>query len=154
MIRVMQPADCDAIATIETQIFNTALDSGRLLTLLKMPAFCGFVDDLDYPHTLERSNNLAGYLLATMILDEAEILSIAVKENHQKCGRGSGLLGYFLAHLVGKDVKTTFLEVAADNMSALTFYQSHGFTEFGRRAAYYKRLEGNCDAIMMKRQRD
>lgn len=152
MIRAMRAADCDAIAAIEAQTFYTAFDRGYLLTLMEMPAFCGFVDDLDDPKNPEKPNKLAGYLLATMISDEAEILSIAVNVDHQKCGRGSGLLGYFLSHLAARNVKTTFLEVAADNMSALMFYQRHGFAEFGRRLAYYKRVKGDCDAIMMKRE--
>ena len=163
MIRAMRPADCDVIAAIEAQTFNTALDQGRLLTLLKMRVFFGIVDDLDDPDSLNtpsipnKLNNLdkprilAGYLLATVIADEAEILSIAVSADHQKRGRGAGLLRYFLAHIATQDVKTVLLEVAADNMPALVLYHGHGFAEFGRRAAYYKRSDGDCDAIMMRR---
>ena len=53
MIRSMRPADCDAIAAIEAQTFNTAFDRGRLLAFLKMQAFCGFVDDpnINIPNT-------------------------------------------------------------------------------------------------------
>ena len=87
-------------------------------------------------------------------MDEAEILSIAVSADHQKCGFGKGLLGYFLAYIATQDVKTVLLEVAADNVSALTLYHRHGFVEFGRRRSYYKRSDGNCDAIMMRRLSD
>ena len=166
MIRRMRPADCDVIAAIEAQTFDSALDRGRLLNLLKMRVFFGIVDDLDDPDALNTPNipnklnnlvklpNLAGYLLATMIAEEAEILSIAVSVDHQKCGRGAGLLGHFLAHTATQDVKTVLLEVAADNMPALMLYQSYGFAKFGRRTAYYKRPDGDCDAIMMKWLRD
>ena len=121
-----------------------------------MRAFCGFVDYANIPNTayeqnnLDMSSNLVGYLLATIILDEAEILSIAVSSDHQNCGRGEGLLGYFLAYIDAQDVKTALLEVAADNVSALTLYNRHGFAEFGRRPSYYKRSDGDCDAIMMR----
>ena len=163
MIRAIRPADCDAIAAIEAQTFNTALDRRRLLTFMKMRAFCGFVDDTnmpDIPNTAVKRNNLdkpstlAGYLLATTIVDEAEILSIAVSADHQKCGRGAGLLRHFLAYIVAQDVKTVFLEVAADNLSALTLYYRHGFAEFGRRPSYYRRSDGDCDAILMRRFSD
>ena len=156
MIRAIRTDDCDAIAAIETQTFNSALDRGSLLTFMKMPAFCGFVDDANIPNTayegnnLDMSSNLVGYLLATIILDEAEILSIAVVSDHQNCGRGAGLLGHFLAYIDAQDVKTALLEVAADNVSALTLYHRHGFAEFGRRPSYYKRSDGDCDAIMMR----
>ena len=156
MIRAIRTDDCEAIAAIEAQTFNTALDRTRLLTFMKMWAFCGFVDDANIPNTayernnLDMSSNLVGYLLATIILDEAEILSIAVSSDHQNCGRGAGLLGYFLAYIDAQDVKTALLEVAADNVSALTLYHRHGFAEFGRRPSYYKRSDGDCDAIMMR----
>ena len=160
MIRAIRTDDCASIAAIEAQTFNTALDRGRLLTLMKMRAFCGFVDDTNIPNSAYRQNNpdmsgnLVGYLLATIIVDEAEILSIAVSSDHQKCGRGTGLLVHFLAYIDAQDVKTALLEVAADNVSALTLYQRHGFAEFGRRASYYKRSVGDCDAIMMRRLSD
>ena len=163
MIRAIRTADCDAIAAIEAETFNTALDRGRLLTFMKVPAFCGFVDDTNIPkipNTADKQNNLdnpcilTGYLLATTTVDEAEILSIAVSANHQKCGRGTGLLRHFLAYIVAQDVKTVFLEVAADNLSALTLYHRHGFAEFGRRPSYYKRSDGDCDAILMRRFSD
>ena len=67
---------------------------------------------------------------------------------------GSGLLGYFLAFIAAQDVKTVLLEVAADNVSALTLYHRHGFAEFGRRPSYYKRSGGACDAITMRRLSD
>ncbi len=157
MIRPIRTDDCDAIAAIEAQTFNTAFDRGRLLTFMEKQAFCGFVDEVNVPNTkcklnnLDMFKNLVGYLLATIISDEAEILSIAVRLDHQKCGRGARLLGYFLAFIAAQDVKTVLLEVAADNVSALTLYHRHGFVEFGRRRSYYKRSDGNCDAIMMRR---
>ena len=163
MIRAIQTFDCDAIVAIESQTFNTALDRGRLLNFMKMRAFCGFVDDSNIPiasnaadklNNIYQPINLAGYLLATIILDEAEILSFAVSKNHQKCGRGTGLLGHFLTHTAQKSVKSVLLEVAADNVSALTLYHRHGFAEFGRRPHYFKRSDGDCDAIMMRRLSD
>ena len=163
MIRAIRAADCDAIAAIEAQTFNTALDRGRLLNFMKMRSFCGFVDDANIPNitnigdklnNLDKPSNLTGYLLATIIVDEAEILSLAVSADHQKCGLGAGLLGHFLAYITQQDVKSVFLEVAADNVSALTLYLRHGFAEFGRRPSYFKRSDGDCDAITMRRLSD
>ena len=159
MIRATRKTDCDAIAAIEAQAFKKGLDRVRLLKLMEMGVFCGFVDDVNIPNissTLGKLSNcgrpsvLVGYLLATIISDEAEVLSIAVNADHQKCGRGKRLLSHFLAFIATQDVKTVLLEVAADNMPALTLYHRHGFAEFGRRTSYYKRSDGNCDAIMMR----
>jgi ribosomal protein S18 acetylase RimI-like enzyme len=129
MIRGIRKADCDAIAAIEAQTFNKALDRSRLLNFMEMGVFCGFVDDVNIPNILstpdklnrlDKPGNLVGYLLATIIIDEAEILSIAVSADKQKRGRGSRLLGYFLAYIAAQEVKTVLLEVAADNVPALT----------------------------------
>ena len=160
MIRVIRKTDCNAIAAIEAQTFNTAFDRVRLLKLMEMGVSCGFADDVnvpdisstsDKPSNRERPSVLVGYLLATIIADEAEVLSFAVSADHQKCGRGARLLSHFLAFMVTQEVKTVLLEVAADNVPALTLYHRHGFAEFGRRTSYYKRSDGNCDAIMMRR---
>ena len=95
---------------------------------------------------------MAGYLLATTIVDEAEILSIVISKDYRKCGWGAALLEHFLAYIAAKDVKKVFLEVAADNLQALRLYHRQGFVEFGRRAAYYIRSDGHCDAILMRRE--
>ena len=94
---------------------------------------------------------LAGYIFALIAIDEVEILSIAVNKDHQKRGRGARLLEHFLAYVATRGVKTVLLEVAADNVAALSLYTRHGFKEFGRRVAYYKRSDGRYDAIMMQR---
>ena len=150
----MRISDLDAIATIEARTLSTAQSSGYLPAFLKNEALCGFVDDLNTPdflNILENPMGLAGYILALIIVDEAEILSIAVKTDYQKCGRGARLMEHFIAYATARGVKTVLLEVAADNLPALSLYKRHGFTEFGRRDAYYKRSDGRCDAIMMRR---
>ena len=144
MIRPMKPIDCNRIEMIETEKFTTTLDCRWLLSMLGKPNFCGFVDDLDH------MSDLAGYLIATIAADEAEILSIAVTANNQRLGCGNGLLTHFLAYAGKKNIKTVVLEVAADNGAALALYCRHGFKQFGQRTNYYKRRAGYCDAIMMK----
>ena len=151
MIRSMTFADCKPIATLEAEIFDTALDCPRLFKLIESPVFFGFVDDLKETNMLcDGAPILAGYLLANIIADEAEILSVAVSSEYQNLGKGNGLLKYFFAFMAVKNVKTVVLEVAADNNAALILYHSHGFIEFGRRAAYYKRVDSRCDAVKMK----
>ena len=47
----------------------------------------------------------------------------------------------------------SMLDVAADNLGAIAFYESLGFFAEGRRIGYYKRLEGNrIDAILMTKR--
>ena len=39
MIRAIRTDDCDAVAALEAETFNTALDQGRLLNFMTMRAF-------------------------------------------------------------------------------------------------------------------
>ena len=104
MIRRIAPVDCDAIAALEARLFATALDQARLMALQANPVFCGFVDlvpEQDQPQSTsadDLASYLGGYLLAMMIDDEAEILSIGVTPDRQRQGVGKRLLQHFFEH--------------------------------------------------------
>jgi len=156
MIRRIAPADCDSIAALEARLFATALDQLRLMALQNNPVFCGFVDlrpDHDQPQstsTDDLHSYLGGYLLATIIDDEAEILSVGVAPGQQRRGVGKRLLQHFFDHGASRNMAIITLEVAEDNLPALGLYHHFGFAEFGRRKGYYKRGNQKIDAIMMK----
>ena len=156
MIRRITPADCDAIAALEARLFSTAFDQPRLMALQINPVFFGFVDlspDQDQPQSTfanDLSLNLGGYLLATIIYGEAEILSIGVTPNRQRQGVGKRLLQHFFDYGASRNMAKAVLEVAEDNVPALGLYRDFGFAEFGRRKNYYKQGNQKIDAIMMK----
>ena len=90
-----------------------------------------------------------GFLLMRRVLDEAEVLTIAVDPVAQGRGYGRMLLVGGLA-LVG--APTVFLEVAADNLPAIALYRGRRFEEVGCRKAYYRRADGSAiDALTMTR---
>ena len=155
IIRCITPADCDAIAALEARLFATALDQPRLMALQTSPVFCGFVDLVPYQDqpqsTLAGDLNsyLGGYLLATVIDDEAEILSIGVTPDRQRQGVGKRLLQRFFDYGASRNMAKALLEVAEDNVPALGLYRDFGFVEFGRRKDYYKQGNQKIDAIMM-----
>ena len=156
MIRPIALADCDAIAALEVRLFATAFDQARLMALQANPVFCGFVDlvpDQDQPQSISADNlgsYLGGYLLATMIDDEAEILSIGVTSDRQRQGVGKRLLQHFFEHGISQNLTRVVLEVAEDNVPALGLYRDFGFVKFGRRKGYYKKGNRKIDAMMMK----
>ena len=156
MIRRITPADCDAIAALEARLFATALDQARLMGLQSNPVFCGFVDlvpDQDQPQSISAGDlvpYLNGYLLATIIDGEAEILSIGVTPDRQRQGVGKRLLQRFFDYGASRNMAKAVLEVAEDNVPALGLYRDFGFAEFGRRKDYYKQGNQKIDAIVMK----
>ena len=156
MIRRITLADCDAIAALEARLFTTALDQARLMALQSNPVFCGFVDlvpNQDQPQSTSAddfASYLGGYLLATIIDGEAEILSIGVTPDRQRQGVGKRLLQHFFDHGTSQKMARVVLEVAEDNVPALGLYRDFGFVAFGRRKGYYKQGNQKIDAIMMK----
>lgn len=95
----------------------------------------------------ELNGEIAGYVVLRKILDEAEILSIAVKPEMRRKGIATELLKNALEEI--KDsVKACFLEVRVSNKQAISFYEKIGFRKAGMRKKYY--LLPEEDAILMR----
>jgi [ribosomal protein S18]-alanine N-acetyltransferase len=103
-------------------------------------------------HRLRIRRKIVGFAVSRMGADEAEILSIAVAENHRGRGLSNGLLLTHLGHLAGRGVRRVFLEVEENNEPARRLYQRAGFAVVGRRERYYRQSSGEAlDALLMRR---
>jgi ribosomal-protein-alanine N-acetyltransferase len=82
-----------------------------------------------------------------MMMQEAHIIAIGVRNGYRQLGIGEGLLiaTIELAQIVNANVVT--LEVRASNKIAQELYKKHGFQVVGRRLRYYS-SDGE-DAIIM-----
>jgi ribosomal-protein-alanine N-acetyltransferase len=83
----------------------------------------------------------AGFALSRAIMDEAELLLIAVDPAHRRAGVGAALLRSVIAESRGRGVKNLHLEVRANN-PAVRFYAAHGFARAGVRRNYYRSRTG------------
>lgn len=88
---------------------------------------------------------VVGFLAVQTVLDEMEILQIAVKTDSQGRGIASQLMSAV------KDWEgDIFLEVRESNVPAQALYARQHFTEIGKRKNYYRNpME---DAVVMKRE--
>ena len=77
------------------------------------------------------------FLLGRVILDEAEVLTLATHPAHRRQGLARAALAAFLAQASGRGATRAFLDVAEDNAPARALYAAAGFAETGRRAGYY-----------------
>jgi len=103
------------------------------------------------PHILRVGDSRA-FILARIIADEAEILTIATHPQHRRKGLAMGLLEQFHDMARSRGATTAFLEVAADNHAAITLYQGCGYIQVGMRRAYYERAGGPAaNALIMQR---
>ncbi len=93
------------------------------------------------------------FALIQVIGEEAELLTIATHPNYQRRGLARGVMVDWHAKAQSLGAIRAFLDVASDNHSAISLYQSCGYTPCGNRAAYYQRKSGpNADAIVMERR--
>lgn len=96
--------------------------------------------------------NPSGFLLYRLVVDEAELLTLAVDPDARRQGHGRALLDRFLDDTRSRGAVQVFLEVAADNQAAQTLYRAAGFRVSGLRKAYYSGSGGQkIDAITMVR---
>ena len=92
----------------------------------------------------------AGVALWRTTVDEAELLTIAVQASRRRRGAGRALLDAVIALARGQGARMLFLEVGVDNPAARSLYEQAGFSEVGRRAAYYRRPAGFADALVLR----
>ena len=81
----------------------------------------------------EENGEALGYLLASVIVGEGEVVRVATLP----CARKRGAARALLSHLLTL-CDTCFLEVREQNAPARALYESLGFRETGRRQGYYK----------------
>ena len=86
------------------------------------------------------------------VLDECELLNIAVSPEHRRKGIAIDFLSTSLAQWGERGVKTVFLEVRASNLAAQTLYARLGFMQNGLRQSYYKATATTAaeDAVLMQ----
>ena len=94
------------------------------------------------------------FALGRVVLDEAELLTLAVDPAHRREGLGRACLLSFEEEAVARGAGKFHLEVAETNMPAIGLYRSAGWTETGRRKAYYKGAKTRIDAILMTKRPD
>ena len=93
-----------------------------------------------------------GFVLGRVVAGEAELLTLAVEPAARGAGLGGALLREFIEEAQRRGATQAFLEVAADNATAIRLYQRQGFTNQGRRRGYYAAADGTkSDAIVMAR---
>ena len=78
-----------------------------------------------------------GFIIIRSVVDEAEILLLAVSPKSQRGGIATILLDSCMDELKNMGVKRLFLEVSDQNIAAVKFYMKNQFVKLGVRANYY-----------------
>lgn len=150
LIRAACPEDAGMVAALHRRLFDPSWDAASIAALMAPPTGLALVAHL--PSSASAPGPLSGFLLARAAAGEAEILSIAAAPETQRRGVARRLLETAVTALASRGARRLFLEVASDNDPALELYRNAGFTEVGRRRAYYACRGGPpADALIMAR---
>ncbi|HUR36600.1 MAG TPA: N-acetyltransferase [Terriglobales bacterium] len=105
---------------------------------------------LDYPGAFiivaEENGVIHGFILTHAHKKIGHIITIDVRDSHRRTGLGSLLLKASEERLRELGKQGIVLEVAVDNLSALTFYKRHGFSVVKTIPRYYS---NGLDALEM-----
>jgi len=95
--------------------------------------------------------DLIGYVIFSQVLDEAELLQIAVDPAHQGRGYAQQLIDQGIHLLREAGINRLMLEVRESNLAAIALYEQSGFVTEGLRKNYYPPVLGDQreNAVLM-----
>ncbi|AQX27465.1 MULTISPECIES: ribosomal protein S18-alanine N-acetyltransferase [unclassified Bartonella] len=146
---VIAPLHCEDsifLHQIHKNCFALAWTKQTFETFLKDHSIFGYK-----AHLIGQPHQILGFCLCRLILDEAEIITIAVHSNNRQQKIGHLLIDYIFRHLRRERATKLFLEVEETNLPALALYKQFKFQKIAKRQAYYQAQNGLIDAIIMQK---
>ena len=130
--------EIEEIAKIEAKVFSDAWSNKSILeTYQQTQAMVAVAVE----------ENVVGYCILYIALDEGEIARIAVEPEWRKQGVGQGLLDYICDWCKQQGVERLLLDVREGNDGARRFYEKYGFVIDGIRKSFYENPREN--AVLM-----
>lgn len=141
MIRSMHQADLIQIHKIEQQVQTHPWSLNQFQQSL----------DSDSCSVLEINHQVIGFCIFQTVLDEANLLLIAIDPQHQGQGHATALLQQSMQLLKNEPIQI-FLEVRESNLSAIALYEKLDFHQIDLRRNYYPTHSGGREnaVIMVK----
>ena len=127
--REMTVEDLEQVVEIENRLFSDPWTKEGFFTFLTKENTMFFV--------IEEKEKILAYCSMQTVLDEGDILNVAVSPDRQREG-----IGYFLVHL----------EVREGNGTARRLYERLGFKEDGLRKNYY--TDPTENAVLMTKMQE
>lgn len=84
----------------------------------------------------------AGFILGRVVVNEVELLTLAVDPDARRHGHGRRLVERFEATAAARAATRALLEVAEDNTAAQALYTAMGYRVTARRPRYYTQPDG------------
>ncbi|MCU4369044.1 ribosomal protein S18-alanine N-acetyltransferase [Acinetobacter courvalinii] len=141
MIRLMRDSDLESVAAIERLVQTHPWNKQQFQESLA-----------SYQCTVyEQANQVVGFCILQPVLDEANLLLMAIHPSQQGKGLGYELLDQSIQQLKNNPIQI-FLEVRESNTTAIRLYEKTGFHQIDVRKNYYPNPDGSREhaVIMVK----
>ncbi len=138
VIRKMQLSDLPVVMEIEQAVQEMPWDYS---------AFEKFLE-IGQSAVILIKGRVVGYIMISIVVDEAEILNFGVAKDQQGKGFGYQLLQHIMTISREEKVKKLFLEVRKSNHRASKLYKRNGFKLENIRKDYYRSKSGREDALV------
>ena len=138
----MEQAHVSQVAQLEKLCFSDPWSEKSVASELTNPLSCWLV-------ALE-GNRVAGYVGSQTVLDESDMMNIAVHPECRRQGVARRLIEELIAQLTLRGSHCLTLEVRASNAPAITLYEGLGFVQVGLRKNYYRNPKE--DALILRKE--
>lgn len=131
-----------AVAELEKLCFCDPWSENSIASELKNPLSLWLV--------AVEGENLCGYIGSQSVMDEADMMNVAVHPDFRRQGVGQRLVDSLVSALKERKVQSLALEVRVSNESAVALYKKLGFATVGCRPNYYRHPKE--DAYIMRKE--
>ena len=123
---------------LESKCLSTAWSKEQILNI---PDYAIYVSAFE-------GDILCGIASMYAIAGEGQIMNLAVRDSYRRRGIANGLMNELILYALDKNCDIITLEVAEDNLSAISLYEKCGFVSVGKRNGFYN---GKNALIMEKK---
>ena len=141
-IRLMKQEDILSLAELEKLCFSDPWSESAFLYELKNPLSVWLV--------AEENGEIAGYVGSQTVIDESDMMNVAVKPEFRRQKVAERLIISLISHLNQRQSKSLTLEVRVSNDPAIALYYKLGFEQVGRRPGYYHNPKE--DALILRKE--
>lgn len=140
VIRQMSTKDIESVYQLSVDSFSEPWSLESIKQEIDNPVASYFV--------AEKQGIIVGYIGLWHVLDEGEVINVAVDTSQRRQGIGVLLMNQLIEEAKKYQLNVIHLEVRKSNEAAIKLYERYGFKEIAIRKGYYhKPLE---DAVIME----
>ena len=126
----MKPAHVAQVAALEKLCFSDPWSENSVASELE--------NELSLWLVAEEGETVLGYVGSQTVLDETDMMNVAVHPDHRRRGVAAALITELVSRLKMRGSRCLKLEARASNAPAIALYETLGFTQLGLRKNYYR----------------